>query len=133
MKLKDLLAITCLMVLLYALLNFIGIGCPIKYTTGISCAGCGMTRSWKHLLSFDIVTAFYYHPLFWIPPIFVLCLLYKNRLPSKVFKTVVTISILLFITVYLIRLINPEDTVVIIDIKNGAFYRIYKVLREKKY
>ena len=33
-------------VLLYLVLEGFGITCPIKFLTGISCAGCGMSRAW---------------------------------------------------------------------------------------
>lgn len=33
-------------VLLYLILEGFGITCPIKFLTGISCAGCGMSRAW---------------------------------------------------------------------------------------
>lgn len=50
----------------YSIWNYAiyGNNLPYKYITGISCAGCGMTRAWIALLHFDINTAFMYHPLF---------------------------------------------------------------------
>ena len=33
------------------LLYVTGIGCPIKFWTGVSCPGCGMTRAWLAALS----------------------------------------------------------------------------------
>ena len=53
--------------LFYGALQLAGITCPIKYITGISCPGCGMTRAWLSLLlRGDLKAAFHYHPLFWI-------------------------------------------------------------------
>lgn len=37
--------------------------CPIKYLTGFSCPGCGMTRA-LIMMFYDIRGAFYMHPLF---------------------------------------------------------------------
>lgn len=51
-------------VVLYVILESFGVTCPIKYITGISCAGCGMSRAWISLLHFNIHDAFMYHPLF---------------------------------------------------------------------
>ena len=33
-------------VILYIVLECFGITCPIKFITGVSCAGCGMSRAW---------------------------------------------------------------------------------------
>ena len=44
-------------VILYMFLENIGITCPIKFITGISCAGCGMSRAWLALLHFDLKKA----------------------------------------------------------------------------
>ena len=41
-------------VVLYVILESFGVTCPIKYITGISCAGCGMSRAWIALLHFNI-------------------------------------------------------------------------------
>ena len=32
-------------VVLYVIIESFGVTCPIKYITGISCAGCGMSRA----------------------------------------------------------------------------------------
>ena len=59
-------------VVLYVILESFGVTCPIKYITGISCAGCGMSRAWIALLHFNIHDAFMYHPLFFLPPVVVM-------------------------------------------------------------
>ena len=43
----------------------LGITCPIRFLTGISCPGCGMTRALLSALRFDFQAAFFYHTL-WI-------------------------------------------------------------------
>ena len=60
----DLAASTALLVVLNRLF-----GCPIRLVTGVSCAGCGMTRAWLSVLRLDLRQAFYYHPLFLLPPV----------------------------------------------------------------
>ncbi len=50
--------------LFYLLLESLGITCPIKFCTGISCAGCGMSRAWLALLRGDLGAAVSFHPLF---------------------------------------------------------------------
>ena len=61
-------------VVLYVILESFGVTCPIKYITGISCAGCGMSRAWIALLHFNIHEAFMYHPLFFLPPVYTSCI-----------------------------------------------------------
>ena len=63
-------------VVLYVILESFGVTCPIKYITGISCAGCGMSRAWISLLHFNIHDAFMYH-MFTIAGAFVIVYLYR--------------------------------------------------------
>ena len=65
-------------VVLYVILESFGVTCPIKYITGISCAGCGMSRAWMAFLQLDIAKAFAYHPLFWLVPIAGIVLLWLS-------------------------------------------------------
>ncbi len=61
---KEGIASIIAVILLYGAFKLLGFGCPIKLVTGISCAGCGMTRAWEAMFHFHIEEAFYYHPLF---------------------------------------------------------------------
>ena len=70
-------------VVLYVILESFGVTCPIKYITGISCAGCGMSRAWISLLHFNIHDAFMYHPLFFLPPVVVIVMLLKSKINIK--------------------------------------------------
>ena len=73
-------------VVLYVILESFGVTCPIKYITGISCAGCGMSRAWISLLHFNIHDAFMYHPLFFLPPVVVIVMLLKSKINIKFYK-----------------------------------------------
>ena len=108
----------------YVLLAFLGIGCPIRFITGISCAGCGMTRAYVALLHGKVLQAFHYHPLFWVVPLVGLLLWKRKQLPEKVFQIILGVVIGIFLLVYVIRLVDCNDTVVTIDIKHGIFFRI---------
>ncbi|URZ17536.1 DUF2752 domain-containing protein [Clostridium felsineum] len=116
------------MVVLYAFFSLVGIGCPIKFLTGISCPGCGMTRAWIRLLHLDIKGAFYYHPLFFVPAIYIFIFLFKEKIPNKIYKILIGIAVVLFITVYIFRVLNPDGTVISINIKNGFIYKIFKLI-----
>ncbi|OOM76142.1 hypothetical protein CLPUN_28660 [Clostridium puniceum] len=120
------------MVLLYIFYNIVGIGCPIKFFTGISCAGCGMTRAWIHLGHLDIRGAFHYHPLFFLPIIYLFLYLYKDKIPHKTFIYVVAIGITIFLIIYIFRLLNPDD-IVNINIENGFIYKIFKFIRKGEF
>jgi len=117
----------CIMAL-YIFYNVVGIGCPIRFLTGISCAGCGMTRAWICLLRLDIRGAFYYHPLFIMPAIYLFIFIFKNKISKSTFNCLIIIGIGLFITTYIFRLVNPDDIVVNINIKNGFIYKLFKFI-----
>ncbi|SFB02347.1 DUF2752 domain-containing protein [Clostridium frigidicarnis] len=112
------------MALLYIAYDILGVGCPVKFLTGISCAGCGMTRAWICLLHLDLKGAFYYHPLFFLPIIYFFLFLIKDEISHKIFNCVIVIGIALFITIYIFRLLNPDDIVVNINFENGFIYKI---------
>ena len=116
------------MVLLYGFFNLIGFGCPIKFLTGISCAGCGMTRAWICLIHLDIKGAYYYHPLFILPMVYLFIFLFQERISRKIFKFLVVIGVVIFATVYILRLLNPDDIVVNINIKEGFIYKVYQFI-----
>ena len=67
-------------VLLYLVLEGFGITCPIKFLTGISCAGCGMSRAWMAVFHLDFARAFYFHPLFFTPPVILLVIFLTKRI-----------------------------------------------------
>ena len=77
----------CIIAGFYLFLELVlGVTCPILYFTGISCAGCGMSRAWMCLLHLDFAGAFYYHPLFWIPGVGAILFPFWNRIPEKMEK-----------------------------------------------
>ena len=51
---KELICAVTAVVVLYMAMESIGITCPIKFITGISCAGCGMSRAWLAFLQLDM-------------------------------------------------------------------------------
>ena len=113
---------------LYIFYSIIGIGCPIRFLTGISCAGCGMTRAWICLFHLDIKGAFYYHPLFILPAVYLFIFLFKNNVSKSVFNYAIVIGVILFIATYIFRLLNP-DNVVNINIENGFIYRLFEFVK----
>ena len=107
----------------YAVLFLLDIGCPIKYITGISCAGCGMTRAYLALMYGDIRSAFYFHPLFFLPPVVLIIMLFKKRIPANVYRLIIFTICLLFVIVFVKRLFNPSDTIVVFSPSDGVILK----------
>ena len=124
---KDLIVMALIAVSVYAASHIVGIGCPIKFLTGISCGGCGMTRAWIALLSLDIKKAFYYHPLVLVPPFYCAAFALRNKIGISRFKAITAVCLVLFLAVYLIRLLDPLDEVVTFDIKKGFIMRLFGI------
>ena len=124
---KDLLYLACGLALYCLLALFFHIPCPIKWFTGISCPGCGMTRSLLALCRFDLGAAIAYHPLiFWVvavAPALVVCYL-KDLV--KIRKALVAVSAVLLIGVYLYRMILLESSVLVFAPENGAIPRLVR-------
>jgi hypothetical protein len=49
------------------LILVLDVGCVFRRVTGIPCPGCGMTRAHLAALQLDFKTAFFYHPLWFLP------------------------------------------------------------------
>lgn len=109
--------------LLYAFLSFVGIGCPIKYLTGVSCPGCGMTRAWKSVLYLDFAAAFSYHPLWILPVPGVFLLLFKDRMPKWVYRLMLGLIIVAFLVVYAIRMASGDSEIVVFRPSKGLIGR----------
>lgn len=109
----------------YTVLFLLGVTCPIKFITGVSCPGCGMTRAWLCLLSGKPALAFHYHPLVWLPPAALVLYLFRARLPKWVVNCSLTAAGVLFCGVYLFRLLDrcaPE--VVAFAPETGVFFHL---------
>ena len=115
----------------YLLMGRIGIGCPIRFFTGIPCFGCGMTRALFSLLKLDFSTAFHFHPLFFLPIPYIILLLFKDKISIKIFRNISIFLASIFILVYFMRLLDPNDSIIKIHIKEGFIYRIFRYLKIK--
>jgi hypothetical protein len=83
-KRQNISALFTIAVFYLILESVFGITCPILFLTGISCAGCGMSRAWFCVLRMDFTGAFRYHPLFWILPIGIMLFLFWDKIPKKI-------------------------------------------------
>ena len=128
-KIKDAILTILAVAFVYTIFYITGIGCPIKFLTGISCMGCGMTRAYLSLLRLDFAGAFRYHPLFPIPAIAAVLFLFKSRISQRIVKLLLFTTIVLFSIIYLLRILDPSDTVVVFEPTNGAIYRWIQILK----
>lgn len=117
---------------LYLALHLAGIGCPIRWLTGISCAGCGMTRAWLCAVHLDLAGAFAAHPLFWavVPGAAALAGSHSRRPGLRQgCRAALAVLAAAFLAVYGLRLLDPADTVVQADVQNGALWRALMWMR----
>lgn len=117
-------------VILYIILESFGVTCPIKYLTGISCAGCGMSRAWISLLHFNFRDAFMYHPLFFLPPVALIIMLCKSKINIKFYKIFMFTIAGAFVIVYLYRMIAGNDNIVVFEPQNNIIFRIMRELKK---
>ncbi len=125
-KYKRALGATLAVVALYALLFALGITCPIKYVSGISCPGCGMSRACFSALRFDFRAAFAYHPL-WILllPFAITAILLCVKKKRRALHVCVAVGVALLLAVYVWRMIDSTGDVVVFEPQNGLIGRIF--------
>lgn len=116
----------CLLLVMFIML-FCHLDCPILHATGISCPGCGMLRAWFYLLHFDLKRAFFYHPLWWLPPLVpIFWLLYENkRISHQTYQRFFYILIVFFLCTYLIRILFFRNFVIRFSPKDGMIFQIF--------
>ena len=74
--------------------------CLIRGVIGVPCPSCGMSRAITEVINGDIIKAFKFHPLFWLPFVVMFFLILKR----KYFKFILIIAITLLMTVYILRI-----------------------------
>ena len=133
LKSKSTYGIIGAMTLYILLITISGIGCPIKWFTGISCPGCGMSRSAMYLLQFEFAKAFEYHALtIFAIPAFLYMVLGKKPLLGSIKKDKIfhTIFISVFLAYYIIRLLIVQNDIVIVDIEQSFMVKLIKIIKE---
>ncbi|MCR5640784.1 MAG: DUF2752 domain-containing protein [Lachnospiraceae bacterium] len=127
---KDISALLAI-ALAYGIFHLVGIGCPIKFFTGVSCAGCGMTRAWWYLLHGNLKLAVYYHPLFWLPLCATFVILLRKRLSKNIYYGCIIGMCVLALAVYLYRFSLPHQHVVVFQPQDGFFVRVFRAMLGK--
>lgn len=130
-ELLNMLSAIIAIVLVYGLFNLMGITCPIKYVTGISCLGCGMTRAWISVLHLDFKGAFYYHPGFLLPLAALILIFLKSQYVKninfyKFYKISMFTIIMLFVIIYVVRIAWIEGDIVVFQPENNILSRFMR-------
>lgn len=116
-------------ILFYGILQLLGITCPIKFLTGVSCPGCGMTRAWISFVFFHSFSkAMAFHPLFLLVPPAALIYIFQNKLPKWIYYILVVSIVILFLGVYIARQFNPDDVIVVFAPEHGLIYKCLSYL-----
>lgn len=127
---NSLLVFIILVILIYGILQVFGITCPIKFITGVSCPGCGMTRAYLSLLRLDFKSAYYYHPLFVLPALGLIIYIFRDKFSKKFLSRLEIFFVLVFLIVYVFRMMDPNDTIVVFRPYESIFYKIFNFLKE---
>lgn len=128
-KYKTTLTVGGIVLFTYVLLSAVGMGCPIQFFTGISCAGCGMTRACLHALRLDFAAAFAYHPLWLALPVAAfLLILFKVRKMERAFWAVLYVFAGAMLGVYVFRLFLTDSDIVVWAPESGFVYRLAQTL-----
>lgn len=98
--------------------------CPSKVFLGIPCPGCGITRACLSALQFDFAAAFSYNPM-WVTLPFALIayLVLSVKDKDKAANGFAIGYLVIFIAVYVYRVIFTDSPVVAWDIESGLLYR----------
>ena len=119
-RVRDLIGVAIMVVTVALVLHFTRIGCPIKFATGVSCPGCGMTRAWLAALAGDFDGAFSLHPLFWTVPVAFVLLLIRGLVPKRLISVGAATLVAALLVVWALRLTtsitSDTETVVGIDV-----------------
>lgn len=95
-----LISIMLWIILLRLFSNLTGTICLIRGIIGIPCPACGITRAIKSLIRLNIKDALYYNPLFLMPFIFMVVLIFKR----KYIKVTAKVCAITLIIVYIFRM-----------------------------
>ena len=95
-----LLGLSIIFLLIKKFSKITGSICLIRGLTGVPCPSCGMSRAIIAFINGDIINAFKFHPLFWLPFILFVLIVFKR----KFFKQIIIGAIISTIAIYFLRM-----------------------------
>ena len=96
--------------------------CLIRGLTGVPCPSCGMSRAIISVINGDIITAFKFHPLFWLPFVALLLIVLKRSF----FKQILIGAIILIMLVYILRMTMLFPHIEPMQYNEKAIFNKYK-------
>lgn len=108
--------------------NYYFVGCPIRFFSGIPCFGCGMTRAWIQILHGNFRAAFYFHPLWLCPLLFVPMYLFLRPKYKRAYDFSIVLFGWFFAVVYVIRLCI-HSPIVAINLYDGFIYKVFVYIK----
>lgn len=111
MKRKDYVITIFFGIVIVIFINrILGLSCPFKLMTGLSCPGCGLTRAYIVFLHGNLKKAIYYHPLFWTVPFLCLPFLKLAKHKIRILADIIfSLTVLAFLLIWIFRICNPND------------------------
>ena len=103
---------------------YLNCGCPIRFFTGVSCPGCGMTRALTALLRLDLSLAFEMHPLVFLLPIAAVVYFIRRLIPKKALRLIYVSALILLVAIYIIRM-KAGSSVVYADFESGMLFKLF--------
>ena len=87
-----------------------------------------MTRAVMQILKLDFNKAFYFHPMVFSLPIIAILFIKKDKINPVILNSLLVIIIVLFMIVYVMRLLDINDEIVYADIERSFVYKFIKIL-----
>lgn len=112
---KEMVVIAVIVAVAALVLYVAGIGCPIKFLTGFSCPGCGLTRAWLEVFQGHPLLAMAYHPFFWAVPVIIVLACMRTERYRRAIAVALCLVIVAFIALWAWRMAMPMDTALLVD------------------
>ena len=81
-------------------------------------------------LSGDPAGAFRVHPLFFLPLLAAVVLVFRRRIPDRIFRVLAGIGVSLMMIVWIVRLAGGPDPVVWFRPEEGLVFKVLSALRD---